>query len=187
MMRSVRRSCDRYETTQPGIRSRHCFSAGPHYDPGNTAFGSLLGVDEHEVGPGAGFGWHPHRGVEIASWVLDGTLRHEDGTGSVELVRPGVLLRQSAAGTIRHRESNASDSQPLRFLQLTWLAGVDAALELVRGAGTSDGRPTHLYVARGSFTVGDERLDEADSLRTDEPTVIDGDGELLIWRASHAR
>ncbi|WP_375483199.1 pirin family protein [uncultured Jatrophihabitans sp.] len=110
-----------YESVQPGIVSKHTFSAGAHYDPDNVAFGPIVGLDEHTVDPGAGFDWHGHRGVHIVSWVLAGTLRHEDSNGVERFVRPGVLLVQSTGGGIRHRETNASDTEPLRFVQITLL------------------------------------------------------------------
>jgi quercetin dioxygenase-like cupin family protein len=113
---------DRFLTEQPGITSWHCFSAGPHYAPSRLSFGPVVGVDEHLVAPGAGFDWHGHRGVRIVSWILDGTLRHEDSRGGERLVGAGSLLVQAAGGGIRHREWNASDTEPLRFVQITLLA-----------------------------------------------------------------
>ena len=112
---------DRGRSSQPGIESWHCFSSGPFYDPSRLAWGPVIGVDEHFVVPGAGFDWHAHRGVHIATWVLAGTLWHEDSRGGSSLVTPGDLFVQSTGSGIRHREWNAAD-EPLRFVQITILA-----------------------------------------------------------------
>lgn len=78
----VRRADDRFLTTAAGWQTRHAFSFGQHYDPGNTGFGLLLVHDETTVLPGSGFDPHPHRDVEIVTWVLAGALAHEDSTGT---------------------------------------------------------------------------------------------------------
>jgi len=112
---------ERGRSSQPGIESWHCFSSGPYYDPARIAWGPVIGLDEHLVAPGAGFDWHAHRGVYIASWVLNGALWHEDSGGGSSLVTPGELFVQSTGSGIRHREWNASD-EPLRFVQITIMA-----------------------------------------------------------------
>jgi hypothetical protein len=192
------RPAQRYRTAQPGILTRHCFSAGAHYDPGNTAFGPVVGVDEHVVEPGAGFASHAHRGVEILTWVIDGALRHEDDSGRAELVEPGTVLHQVSGSGIRHSELNASSTHPLRFVQTTLLgdevsprctraetpvtlgAGTFA---VVRGPARLDGPHVHLYVARGRFTVAGRALEPGGSLRaTDESLDVTGAGELLVIR-----
>lgn len=177
-MIDVRRAADRYVTEHDGITSRHCFAAGPHYDPANLSFGPLLAVDEHLVAPGAGFAEHAHRGVVIVSWVLAGTLRHESA-GQRRDVGPGEVFVQDATAAIRHVERNASASEPLRFVQTTWQAGSGARLTVQRGCATVDG-PAHLYVARGSFAVDGAALEEGDSARTDEAVGVSGGGELLV-------
>jgi quercetin 2,3-dioxygenase len=120
----------RFRSEQPGITSWHCFSAGDFYDPDAVSFGPVVGLDEHRVAAGAGFDWHPHRGVQIASWVLAGTLRHEDAAG-VRLVGPGAVLVQRAGPGVRHRETNASDVEPLRFVQTTVLGDAGPSVELM--------------------------------------------------------
>ncbi|HVU92949.1 MAG TPA: pirin family protein [Jatrophihabitans sp.] len=112
---------ERGRSSGPGIESWHSFSSGPYYDPSRISFGPVIGVDEHLVAPGAGFDWHAHRGVHIASWVLSGALRHEDSAGAVRVVRPGELFVQSTGTGMRHREWNASADEPLRFVQITVL------------------------------------------------------------------
>jgi quercetin 2,3-dioxygenase len=197
----VRAAGARFETVQPGITTRHCFSSGRHYDPANIAFGALIALDEHVVAPGAGFGRHAHRGVEIVSWVLTGTLRHEDTAGRMELVGPGTALRQSAGSGIEHSERNASAAEPLRFVQLVVLGDLatPGCLLGVPPIGLADGeldvlRPTeptevsaadyvHLFVVRGPVVVAAEVLSRGDSVRIRAAAVtVEGDGELLVWR-----
>ncbi|MGH8861467.1 MAG: pirin family protein [Jatrophihabitantaceae bacterium] len=128
----IRRASARFRSVFDGVESLHCFSAGGYYDPGRVSFGSLIGMDEHRVDPGAGFDWHAHRGVQIASWILDGRLRHEDSNGEARVVGPGELLVQSTGDGIRHRETNASDTDRLRFVQLTLLADAEPSVRTDR-------------------------------------------------------
>lgn len=175
---TLMRGADRYRTDADGITSWHCFSAGPHYAPDNVSFGPLVGVDEHLVEPGAGFDWHAHRGVEIVSFVLDGILRHQSEVGE-RLVPAGEVLRQDATGGLRHRETNGGDG-PLRFVQTTWLAGTGTSFDVLHGPARLTAPRTHLYVARGAFAVAGTELAEGDSVRTDEPVDVSGDGDLLV-------
>jgi quercetin 2,3-dioxygenase len=197
-------AAERFETVQPGITTRHCFSAGPHYDPGNTSFGPLIGVDEHVVAPAAGFARHAHRGVDILSWVLEGALRHEDGSGRIETVRPGSAQLQVTGGGIEHSELNASATERLRFVQMTLLADADAGsaryllgeppvaasggeFGVHRGGRLSVVAPLlHLFVAAGSYDLAGRPLGPGDSVRADEPLAVDGAGELLVWALSAA-
>ena len=179
-MISVHRADERYVSEHDGITSRHCFAAGAHYDPANISFGPLLAVDEHLLAPVAGFTEHGHRGVIIASWVLDGVLRHESG-GQQRLVRAGELFLQDATAGVRHVERNASGTEKLRFVQTTWLAGADARLDVVTGDVDLAG-PVHLYLARGGFSAARQPLRPGDSLRADEPVSVTGSGELLALR-----
>jgi quercetin 2,3-dioxygenase len=185
----VRRARDRFRTDQAGITTWHCFSAGAHYDPDNLSFGALVGVDEHLVQPGAGFDWHAHRGVRIVSWVLEGVLRHERSGGETRLVRPAELLVQSTRDGIRHRETNASVAEPLRFVQTTVLDDAPAAarptvgVDVHRAAFASDGsRPLHVFVARGEFAGSGVSVRTGDSIRLREgdSVSLDGAGELLV-------
>ena len=196
---TVTPAAERFETVTDSITSWHCFSAGAHFDEARVGYGPLVGLDEHLVAPGAGFDWHAHRGVEILSWVLDGTLRHEDDTGRVELLGPGELLHQSTGSGIRHAETNASDSEPLRFVQLTVLGGTGAPRcerarppLLVPGAGLVDvlsGKTelelssALLYVTRGSFNVTGHSLVPGDSAQLSRTLQLSGSGELLLWTA----
>jgi redox-sensitive bicupin YhaK (pirin superfamily) len=201
---TVQRGAERYRSVQPGIVSRHCFSAGAHYDPANLRFGALIALDEHVLDPGAGFAEHAHRGVELVSWVLAGVLRHEDGSGRVELVGPGQLQQQISGAGIRHSECNASASEPLRFVQ-AWLAlpagkhvaryrlgrpplaGLAAQVSVIRpdrAVGEHVPVPGWAvgFVTRGEIELGRRTvLRPGDSVRLRGDTVhVRGSGEVLV-------
>jgi redox-sensitive bicupin YhaK (pirin superfamily) len=175
------RADQRYRSSHDGVESWHCFAAGAHYDPDNVAFGALVGFDEHLVAPGAGFDWHAHRGVEIVSHVVSGTLRHEDESGVDRFIEAGEVFAQSAVGGIRHRETNPSSSQPLRLVQMTVLSPSSARYETWLGAGAIDAPLWHAFVLDGAWTIDANALHVGDSARGAGRLVIDGDGVLLVW------
>ncbi|MEE4543762.1 pirin family protein [Streptomyces sp. V4-01] len=115
----VRAGAGRFEGGSPGVRTRHAFSFGAHYDPENVGFGLLSACNEETLDPGAGFAEHPHRDTEIVTWVIEGELEHRDATGAATRLAAGDLQGLSAAGGVRHSERNAGPG-PLRFLQM-WL------------------------------------------------------------------
>jgi quercetin 2,3-dioxygenase len=115
----VRRAADRLETHADGIASRHSFAFGPHYDPANTRFGALVAHNDDVLSPGAGFPEHPHRDLEIVTWVVSGALQHRDSAGGSAIVRPGMVGRLSTGAGVRHSETNAS-SGDTRYVQM-WL------------------------------------------------------------------
>lgn len=115
----VRRSADRPCTAWDGVRTWHSLSAARHYDPGSTSFGLLVLHDEHVLAPGQGFPLHRHRDVEVVTWVLEGTLTHEDSTGARGELRPGQVQVLSAGAGVAHAERNdaAQGGKPLRLVQ----------------------------------------------------------------------
>ncbi|MEU0113864.1 pirin family protein [Streptomyces bobili] len=140
-MMDLRRADERYPGGDPaaGIETRHAFSFGPHYDPGNLRFGALIACNEERLAPGAGFDEHPHSHTEIVTWVVEGELTHRDSRGHETPVRPGDVQRLSSAAGVRHVERN-DGSGPLTFVQM-WLAplepGGEPAYDLVRGIADS--------------------------------------------------
>jgi quercetin 2,3-dioxygenase len=114
----VRRAAERPHTEIDWLDSRHSFSFGPHYDPDNTGHGLLLVNNDDVVRAGSGFSTHPHRDMEIVTWVLDGELEHKDTTGHQGLLYPGLAQRMSAGRGIWHSEINPSADHDVHFVQM---------------------------------------------------------------------
>src|SRR5215213_979921 len=114
----IRRSEQRMRTAIDWLDSRHSFSFGPHYDSENTHFGLLLVSNDDVIQPDTGFSTHPHRDMEIVTWVLDGELEHKDSTGHVGLIYPGLAQRMSAGSGILHSEMNATKGGPVHLVQM---------------------------------------------------------------------
>jgi quercetin 2,3-dioxygenase len=136
----VRRAQDRFRTETGWLDSRHSFSFGHHYDPANTHFGLLMVNNDDTVRPGAGFDTHPHRDMEIVTWVLRGSLAHQDSTGRSGVIYPGLAQRMSAGTGVLHSEKNdawrltgaPAHDEPVRFVQMWVLPdepGVDPGYE----------------------------------------------------------
>jgi len=118
-LRIARRE-DRFVTLADGRTTCHSFSFGPHYDPANTSFGRLVCHNDDRVAPGSGYADHPHRDLEIVTWVLSGVLTHRDASGESGVLTPGRVQAMSAGSGIVHSETVAADAGPTRFIQ-TWV------------------------------------------------------------------
>jgi redox-sensitive bicupin YhaK (pirin superfamily) len=129
---AIQRAADRFHTDINWLDSKHSFNFGTHYSEGEGGHGLLLVNNDDKVAPGGGFGTHGHRDMEIVTWVLDGKLAHQDSEGNKGVLYPGLAQRMSAGRGIRHSEMNASDSEPVHFVQMWVLpdtAGVDPGYE----------------------------------------------------------
>jgi redox-sensitive bicupin YhaK (pirin superfamily) len=131
----VRPAEDRFATKIPWLDSKHSFSFGGHYDERNTHHGLLLVNNDDLVQPGTGFETHPHRDMEIVTWVLRGSLVHQDSTGHSGLIYPGLAQRMSAGTGILHSEKNDSwriqgdeHSDPVHFVQM-WVVPDEGGIE----------------------------------------------------------
>jgi len=114
----IRRAPERFHTKIDWLDSWHSFSFSNHYDTKNTHHGLLLVLNDDIIAAAGGFGTHPHRDMEIVTWVLDGALEHRDSEGNEGVITPGVAQRMSAGTGIRHSEKNASNSEAVRLLQM---------------------------------------------------------------------
>ena len=117
----VRRAEDRFITRVGWLDSKHSFSFGPHRDPRNVGHGLLLVNNDDIVLGGSGFDTHPHRDMEIVTWVLSGELEHKDSERNRGIIYPGLAQRMSAGTGIWHSEMNNSGSEDVHFVQM-WVS-----------------------------------------------------------------
>lgn len=127
-MIAIRKANDRFHTQIDWLDSWHTFSFGDHFDRNFMSFRSLRVINDDIIGAGQGFGMHPHRDMEIITYMLEGGIAHQDSMGNGAVIVPGIVQRMSAGRGLLHAEANASTTGPCRLLQI-WIMPEAQALE----------------------------------------------------------
>ena len=165
----VRRPAEARGHTQWGwLDSRHTFSFGDYYDPAHHGFRSLRVINDDVVEPGAGFGTHGHRDMEILSYVLEGALEHKDSTGGGGIIRPGEIQFMRAGSGVTHSEYNHSQTERVHFLQV-WIVPDTRGL-----APRYDQRAIDLEAARRGFLLLASRDGRDGSIQVQQDVALHG-------------
>ena len=124
----LRPASERGRAEHGWLSTAFSFSFADYHDPRHMGFRGLRVINEDRVAPESGFPMHPHRDMEILTWVLSGTLRHEDSLGNGDVIRPGEMQRMTAGSGIVHSEFNPSPVEPVHLLQI-WIRPDESGLE----------------------------------------------------------
>jgi redox-sensitive bicupin YhaK (pirin superfamily) len=205
----VRRAADRFQTSAGWLESQHSFSFGHHRDHTNTHHGLLLVNNDDIVRGGTGFDTHPHRDMEIVTWVLSGELEHKDSEKNRGTIYPGLAQRMSAGRGIWHSEMNNSRSDDVHFVQMWVLPDtesidpgyeqLDINSELNRGGlvpiASGQGHDAAISIRQEGAVLWGGRLQPGETVRVPDArhahifvpvgsAELDGGGTLLTGDAA---
>ncbi len=158
-MLKIRKSNDRGRGRMDWLDSHHSFSFADYYDPDHMNFRALRVINEDRIIPGAGFPPHGHRDMEILSYVIEGAIEHKDSIGNGSIIRRGDIQRMSAGNGVRHSEFNASKTEPVHFLQIWIIPGMQVPAGYEQQTIPFASRPNELVLlaappgGKGAVTV----------------------------------
>ncbi len=150
----IQKSADRYFGDHGWLKTRHSFSFADYFDPKNLNWGALRVLNDDVVAGGQGFGTHPHRDMEIVSYVLSGALEHKDSLGNHGVVRPGGVQYMSAGTGVRHSEFNGSATEPVHFVQMWVVPNVMGAAPAYGQADFTQAERTNRWLTIASGRPG---------------------------------
>jgi quercetin 2,3-dioxygenase len=171
-MLQIRPSADRGSNKLSWLDSHFTFSFDQYYDPEHVQFRSLRVLNEDVIAPLQGFPMHPHRDMEILTWILEGALEHRDSSGGRRVVRPGELQHWTAGRGVMHSEFNPSPQAPVMIHQdpNLYIARLDRNDEAVQSIKA--GRHAWLQVSRGAVRLNATELKAGDGAAASSETEI---------------
>lgn len=187
-MMDILRSESRGSADHGWLRAKHSFSFAEYQDPKRVNFGPLRVINEDRIAPGKGFGTHPHKDMEIVTYVIEGAIRHKDSMGNGTVITPGEVQRMSAGTGVKHSEFNDSDDEELHLLQIWFYPEVndlqpgyeqtrfdrEEKLNRLRLVGSRDGRD-------GSVTIHQDVRLYASLLEAGNEVTLDTDNDRNIY------
>lgn len=166
-MKMIRRAKERGHAEHGWLDSYHTFSFANYYDPNWMGFRSLRVINDDLVMPKMGFGTHPHRDMEIVTYVLSGALQHKDSMGNGRIIRPGEVQYMAAGTGVQHSEFNPSQDEAVHFLQI-WVVPER------RGVKPRYGEKSLVDAPKGQFNLVTSKSGRDNSL------AINQDAELYV-------
>jgi len=187
-MLTVRKSAERGHVNHGWLDSFHSFSFASYRDPNWMGFSALRVINEDRIAPGAGFPTHSHQDMEIVTWVLAGSLKHQDSLGNGGVIRPGEVQRMRAGHGIAHSEYNASDTEPVHLLQI-WIEpdayGLEPGYEQIAFAPESLQGQLRLIASNdgrdGSVTIHQDAAIHAGRLAAGDRATLTLASERRAW------